>query len=118
MDGCVEIIGGSASASGGVMVFDDPGNSSGCGAASNDESADSSLAPSIRPAGQSIYLFMPTSAQVSLRLYDAQGRLVQRLCEGVLASGGHTFNPALEAKGVYMAVMRYQGKTITAKVIR
>jgi outer membrane protein assembly factor BamB len=71
-----------------------------------------------KTAGKSIYLFMPKEAQVSLTLYDAQGRLVQRLYDGVLSSGGHTFNPTLEAKGVYMVVLRYQGGMRSLKFIR
>ena len=68
--------------------------------------------------GQGIYLFMPRSAQIALTLYDAQGRLVQRLYDGVLISGGHTFNPSLESKGVYMAVLRYQGGMKSLKIVR
>jgi uncharacterized delta-60 repeat protein len=68
--------------------------------------------------GQSIYLFMPNQTYVSLTLYDAQGRLVQRLYDGVLTSGGHTFNPDLETKGVYMAVLRYQGGVKSLKIVR
>jgi hypothetical protein len=68
--------------------------------------------------GPDLYLFTPYPAQVSLRLYDAQGRLVQRLYDGVLASGGHTFNPALESKGVYIAVLRHQGGMKSLKIVR
>jgi|GEM_PF-3651742 len=71
-----------------------------------------------RVMGKGIYLFMPKEAQVSLALYDAQGRLVQRLYDGVLASGGHTFNPALESKGVYIAVLRHQGGMKSLKTVR
>jgi len=71
-----------------------------------------------RATGQNIYLFMPNQAQVSLTIYDAQGRVVQRLYDGVLSSGGHTFNPTLETKGVYMAVLRYQGGMKSLKIVR
>jgi outer membrane protein assembly factor BamB len=119
-DGCSEMIVGTQYADAlGYRVFaiDDPANSTNCGTLDIGEGGLGS-GFEFRPAGQSIYLFMPTSAQVSLRLYDAQGRLVQRLYDGVLASGGHTFNPALESKGVYMAVLRYQGGMKSLKIVR
>jgi len=103
-DGCSEIIVGTqyADAQGyRVFAIDDPNNSHDCGL-----------------LGQSIYLFMPKEAQVSLAIYDAQGRLVQRLYDGVLSSGGHTFNPALGSKGVYMAVLRHQGGMRSLKIVR
>ena len=71
-----------------------------------------------RATGQDIYIFMSKQAQVSLTIYDAQGRLVQKLYEGVLTSGSHTFNPKIEANGVYIAVLRYQGGMKSLKIVR
>jgi hypothetical protein len=118
-DGCSEIIVGTHDPDAqGYRVFalDDPGNAQGCGTVDVEEGLGSSF--EFKSAGKSIYLFMPKEAQVSLAIYDAQGRLVQRLYDGVLSSGGHTFNPTLEAKGVYMAVLRYQGGMKSLKIIR
>ena len=65
-----------------------------------------------------LYLFAPNQIQVSLSLYDASGKLVQRLYDGVLNQGGHTFIPSLETKGVYLAVLRYPGGMKTLKLVR
>jgi hypothetical protein len=119
-DGCSEIIVGTQDADAqGYRVFalDDPANSTNCGTSDIGEEGFGN-GFEFRTTGQSIYLFMPNQAQVSLTLYDAQGRLVQRLYDGVLSSGGHTFNPRLEANGVYMAVLRYQGGMKSLKIVR
>jgi hypothetical protein len=113
-DGCSEIIVGSLSSR--LYAIDDPGGAQDCGAAGVNEGLTERF--DFKPLGQNIYLFMPNQAQVSLTLYDAQGRLVQKLYDGVLTSGGHTFNPDLETKGVYMAVLRYQGGMKSLKIVR
>ena len=120
-DGCSEIIVGTRGTYGqGYRVFaiDDQNNSQGCGPVYEDIEEGLSKGFEFRAVGRGIYLFMPNEAQVSLTLYDAQGRLVQRLYDGVLTSGGHTFNPDLETKGVYMAVLRYQGGMKSLKIVR
>ena len=71
-----------------------------------------------RTAGQNIYLFAPTATQISLNLYDASGRLVQTLFNGVLAPGAHTFSPSTGVSGVYMAVLNWSGGTRTVKVVK
>jgi outer membrane protein assembly factor BamB len=119
-DGCSEIIVGTQGADAqGYRVFaiDDPANSTNCGTLDIGEGGFGN-GFEFRALGKGIYLFMPNQAQVSLTLYDAQGRLVQKLYDGVLSSGGHTFNPTLEAKGVYMAVLRYQGGMKSLKIVR
>jgi len=120
-DGCSEIIVGTQQADAqGYRVFaiDDPGNTQGCGPLYEDVEEILGKGFDFRATGKGIYLFMPKEAQVSLAIYDAQGRLVQRLYDGVLSSGGHTFNPTLEAKGVYMAILRYQGGMRSLKIVR
>ncbi|MGB9590179.1 MAG: FG-GAP repeat domain-containing protein, partial [Candidatus Hydrothermia bacterium] len=99
-DGCAEIIVGTLGLDAqGYRVFaiDDPAGATGCGPLY--EEIDESLGHGLefRLTGQNLYLFMPSSAQVSLRIYDSQGRLVQRLYDGVLRAGGHTFTPTTEA---------------------
>jgi hypothetical protein len=119
-DGCSEIIVGTQGADAqGYRVFaiDDPANSTNCGTLDIGEGGFGN-GFEFRALGKGIYLFMPKEAQVSLAIYDAQGRLVQRLYDGVLSSGGHTFNPTLEAKGVYMAILRYQGGMRSLKIVR
>jgi hypothetical protein len=68
--------------------------------------------------GRDLYLCLPEQTMVSISLYDASGRLVQKLYDGVLTSGGHTFSPSLEVNGVYMTVLRYQGGMRSLKFIR
>ena len=120
-DGCSEIIVGTmeADAQGRlIFAFDDVNNTQGCGPVYEDVEEGLGKGFEFRAAGQGIYLFIPQQAQVSLTLYDAQGRLVQRLYDGVLTQGGHTFNPKLEAGGVYMVVLRYQGGMKSLKIVR
>ncbi|MEO0255685.1 MAG: FG-GAP-like repeat-containing protein [candidate division WOR-3 bacterium] len=121
-DGCIEIITGTneADASGyRIFALDDPANATGCGPVYEDIEEDHGSGPiDFRSIDQGLYLFMPCEAQVSLSLYDAQGRLVQNLYEGLLSPGGHTFIPKTETKGVYLAVLRYQGGIQTVKLIR
>jgi len=101
-----------------VFAIDDPWNTQGCGPLYEDVEESLGKGFDFRATRQGIYLFMPKSAQVSLTLYDAQGRVVQRLYDGVLSSGGHTFNPTLEAKRVYMVVLRYQGGMRSLKIVK
>jgi hypothetical protein len=120
-DGCSEIIVGTYGVDAqGYRLFaiDDQSNSHDCGLLYEDIGEGLGKGFDFRATRQGIYLFMPKSAQVSLTLYDAQGRLAQRLYDGVLSSGGHTFNPTLEAKGVYMVVLRYQGGMRSLKIVR
>jgi hypothetical protein len=120
-DGCSEIIVGTHGPDAqGYRVFaiDDPNNSHDCGLLYEDIGEGLGKGFEFKSAGKSIYLFMPKEAQVSLAIYDAQGRLVQRLYDGVLTSGGHSFNPTLENKGVYMVLLRYQGGMRSLKIVR
>ncbi|MEO0146420.1 MAG: hypothetical protein ABIM19_06270 [candidate division WOR-3 bacterium] len=61
---------------------------------------------------------MPIQTQVSLSLYDAGGRLVQNLYEGIVSAGAHTFIPKPEGRGVYLAVLRYPGGIKRIKMVR
>ncbi|MGB9589872.1 MAG: FG-GAP-like repeat-containing protein, partial [Candidatus Hydrothermia bacterium] len=71
-----------------------------------------------RAIGTSLYLFLSSGAMVSLSLYDASGRLVQNLYDGVLSAGTHTFVPDIKAAGVYLVVLRSNNDTRTVKFIR
>jgi len=117
-DECIEIIVGTHPDAGGYSLFalDDPANTQGCGPLKVEERSNTG-GPALMVRGRGLYLFLPGDARVSLALYDASGRLVQRLYDGVLGSGGHTFIPSVEAKGVYLVMLRYPGGTKTAKMI-
>jgi len=72
----------------------------------------------MRVVGQEIHLFAPRQAMVSLDIYDASGRLVQTLYDGFLSQGEHAFTPELKSSGIYIAVLRYERGTVTAKLMR
>jgi outer membrane protein assembly factor BamB len=119
-DGCSEIIVGTQDPDAqGYRVFaiDDPWNSSGCGTLELGET-DRGEDFDFRVLGRVLRLFMPQQAQVSLRIYDAQGRLIQRVYEGVLKPGTYTFIPELEAEGVYLAVLRYREGMKTLRIVK
>ncbi len=119
-DECIEIVVGTHPDAGGYSLFalDDPENSTDCGQVLETGEEPGSLGLEFRTAGRGIYLFLPREARISLSLYDASGRLVQSIYDGVLGKGGHTFIPFLETGGVWFVVLRYQGGTNTAKIIR
>ncbi|MEO0210613.1 MAG: PQQ-binding-like beta-propeller repeat protein [candidate division WOR-3 bacterium] len=68
--------------------------------------------------GHDLYLCLPKEARVSLSVYDGSGRLTENLYDGVLSAGDHAFSLNTETKGVYLAVLRFEGQTKTLKVIR
>ncbi len=117
-DGCSEIVVGTCG-SNGIWVLDDPGGAVNCGYfAETSEDRGPSGTLEFRPDTRGFYLFLPDEARVSLALYDASGRLVQSLYDGVLGQGGHTFVPDTEARGVYIVLLRHDGGTETVKLVR
>ncbi|MEO0255693.1 MAG: PQQ-binding-like beta-propeller repeat protein [candidate division WOR-3 bacterium] len=126
LDGCIEIVFGLQDAmpdSSRIFAIDDPNNTQGCSPLYEGEKEEDIMKEKIllEPRGKGIYLFMPATFHISLTLYDASGRLIQNLYNGVLTQGAHTFNPGrggLElTKGVCFAVLKYQGGTKVLKVI-
>ncbi|MEO0191406.1 MAG: FG-GAP-like repeat-containing protein [candidate division WOR-3 bacterium] len=120
-DGCIELITGTLEPDAqGYRIFaiDDPLNATGCGPFYEGIKEDLGGGLVFRPHVNGIYLLLPKDAQVSLCLYDPSGKLIQRLYDGLLSQGGHTFIPKTEARGVYLAVLRYQGGTKTLKIVR
>lgn len=117
-DGCVKVIVGIHPDVGGYSLFalDDFANTQRCGPLQVEEKSRAG-GPALIVRGCELYLFLPGDARVSLALYDASGRLVQRLYDGVLGSGGHTFIPWVDARGVYLVMLRYPGGARTAKII-
>ncbi len=118
-DECIEIVVGTHPDAGGYALFalDDPENTQGCGPLQVEERSQTS-GPVLRVRAGSLYVLMPSHMRVSLALYDASGRLVQSIYDGVLGKGGHAFLPFPEAGGVYLAVLRYLGGIRTAKIVR
>ncbi len=121
-DGCIEIVAGTYGPDvDGYRVFalDDPSGATDCGVLyENVEEGSEFGSLEFRPAGRGIYLFLPREDQVSLSLYDASGKLVQRLYDGVLAQGGHSFIPATDGRGIHFAVLKYQGGIRALKLLR
>ncbi len=112
-DNCVEVLVGTYNL-GMIYALDDPSNTQGCSPIGFQEESGGF---EMKPIPNGIQLFLPKSAWVSLVLYDAEGRPVQRLYEGVLSAGDHTFILRLRSIGIYLAVLRCNGGTKTIKFI-
>ncbi len=121
-DGCVEIIAGTAEMDVNgykLFVLDDSQDASDCGTlAGAVGEAGSGASLEFRNAGNGLYVFSPRQTQISLMLFDASGRLVQSLYNGVISAGAHSFIPKTQNPGVYFAVLRYSGNTMTLKISR
>jgi len=121
-DQCAEIMVGTLQPTGGgsyIFALDDASNTSGCGplySGVNEGIGYGEL--EFKMQGQGIYLFLPSDDQVSLLLYDISGKFAQKLYDGVLPHGGHTFIPNLETRGIYMAVLQYGGTKRVVKFVR
>ncbi|MEO0145405.1 MAG: FG-GAP-like repeat-containing protein [candidate division WOR-3 bacterium] len=113
-DGCIEIIVGCGDSK--VYALDDVGGSSNCGVVTAEEGLPEDVL--FIPMGPAIHLHLPSSGQVSLKLYDSSGRLTQILWDGEMASGDHVFLPEISSRGVYLAVMKAGGNIRTIKIIR
>ncbi|MEO0157837.1 MAG: FG-GAP-like repeat-containing protein, partial [candidate division WOR-3 bacterium] len=120
-DMCVEIITGTyhTDAQGyRIFAIDDPENTSGCGLLNIGEAGASDGLEFKAIGGKEIYLFLPKETRVSVSLYDASGKLIQRFYDGILAQGAHTFVLNPENKGVYLAILRWKEGVKTAKIVR
>ncbi len=115
-DGCIEVITGTADYY--LYALDDPGNAQDCGALETGEGGRGLDALEFRQMGKGLYLFLSQETPVSVSLYDAGGRLAQNLYDGLLYPGAHTFIPKTDARGVYLAVLRYPGGTRTVKLVK
>ncbi|MEO0211682.1 MAG: FG-GAP-like repeat-containing protein [candidate division WOR-3 bacterium] len=118
-DGCVEILTGIWGTHY-LYALDDPGNASGCGGPVYEGAEEEVALPGMefRATGQGIYLYLPNEATISLKFYDAVGKLIGNIYDGLLNAGDHIFVPATSVKGVYTAVLRYPGGTKTVKVVK
>lgn len=56
--------------------------------------------------------------KATLSLYNIAGNLIQTIYSGRLDAKTYTFTPQLSAKGVYLAVLKWDGGTKTAKIIK
>lgn len=106
-DVCIEIVVGTHPDFSGYSFFalDDPGNNADRGQVLDigREQASGSYGLEFRPMGCGLYLFLPSEAWISIELYDASGRLVKLLYDGVFSVGGHTFSPNTEMWDVCIA---------------
>ncbi|MEO0180554.1 MAG: FG-GAP-like repeat-containing protein [candidate division WOR-3 bacterium] len=121
-DGCIEVIATTLESDPqgySVFAIDDPGNTTNCGILYGDAKEGSNRGSlEFKAKGSSIYLSIPSEAWVSLVLYDVSGKLFQKIYEGVLSQGDHILIARTGAKGVYFAVLKYQGEVRILKVVR
>ncbi len=68
-------------------------------------------------AGNTIFLSLPADADVSLRVYDVGGRMIQNLHGGMLPAGKHEFALGPRARGVRLVVLRHDGKVQSLKIV-
>jgi hypothetical protein len=82
--------------------------------------------PSPSPASGSarIAFTLPVAARTSLELFDASGRRVRLVSDGVLAAGSHSLTLALEddhghaiASGIYFLRLASQGEVATRRIV-
>ncbi len=119
-DGCAELVVGtyySTNLPSNLTVIDDPYDSTNCGQLLSLDEGVSENALEFRLIGRNLYLFTPNPIQVQLDIYDVSGRLVQRLYNGLIPAGGHTFIPKIEVGGVYLGILRYPAGLKTIKVM-
>ncbi len=112
-DGCTEIIVGCGDFK--VYALDDVGGSTNCGVVGAEEDGRNETV--FTATGRVLYLFLSTDSHVSIELYDVSGRLVRKLYDGILTQGEHTFTPNIRAKGIYLAVLRCDGRSETTKLL-
>ncbi len=62
-------------------------------------------------------LTLPKRSHVSAAVYDQDGRLVQRLIDGMMEAGGHRLNPGVTS-GICFLRVAVDGKVETAKLVR
>ena len=68
-------------------------------------------------AGSRVFLSLPVDADVSLRVYDIEGRMIQDMHEGDLSSGKHEFTLNQPTRGIRIVVLRQDGETHTLKIV-
>jgi hypothetical protein len=80
-----------------------------------------SLAPTLNPFNPETVLefTLPQAGDVSLKVFDISGRLVQTLYDRPLDAGNHAahFNGSQLASGVYFAVLQAQEQTVTTRLL-
>ncbi len=113
-DSCVELVATAASywRPGAVVqalaVFDDL-SGTGCGLLSVDSPEESRNGfPFLAATPQGLIVRLPSKLRVSLKVYDASGRLRATLIDGLAEPGEREFSPELP-KGAYLAVLKWPG---------
>lgn len=67
---------------------------------------------------EKIYLFMPETRDVDIKIYDIGGRFKDAVYSSILNKGEHTFIPNIKNKGIYFAVLRSSGLKQSVKLVR
>jgi hypothetical protein len=57
-------------------------------------------------------------SDVSLEIFDVQGRLIKTLANGRQAAGEYTFTWSTEIPGIYISVLRTNDKVIKRKILK
>ncbi|MEO0191201.1 MAG: PQQ-binding-like beta-propeller repeat protein [candidate division WOR-3 bacterium] len=119
-DGCAEIVVGTHPDASEYSFFalDDPGDNTECGQVLGTGEVKGRPKLEFRPQGNGLYLFLPSSLEITLSLYDTGGRLVQNIYNGVLEGGSYSFSPKAETGGVFIALLRHPGGTYSVKILR
>ncbi|MDD5530702.1 MAG: T9SS type A sorting domain-containing protein [bacterium] len=65
-----------------------------------------------------IFLSVPKSMNVDVKIYDLCGRLQSTVYEGALSKGNYTFTPSIKKNGVYFVVLRTDNFAKSAKIIK
>jgi hypothetical protein len=75
--------------------------------------------PNPAPGGGSIRFSLAQSAEVKFRLYDASGRMVRQVYNGVLLAGFHDlrFETSDEVSGTYFLVMEAEGRSFSQRLV-
>lgn len=67
--------------------------------------------------GNMVFLNLSADTDLSLRVYDVGGRMIQELQGGALPAGKHEFTLNPRARGVLLVVLRHDGGTLTLKIV-
>ncbi|MDD5530996.1 MAG: PQQ-binding-like beta-propeller repeat protein [bacterium] len=117
-DGCVELVVGTVGDST-IWAFDDITNSTNCGCMKVEEKLNiKNQNAKLKIVKEKIYLSVPNTMEVDIKLYDVCGRLKQIFYIGILSKGNYIFDSSIKKIGIYFVVLRTGNITRTAKIIK
>jgi flagellar hook assembly protein FlgD len=80
--------------------------------------------PNPSPASVTLRYAIPSPSDAALRVYDASGRLVRVLAEGLMPAGEHlavwdrrTDHGTRAAAGIYFCDLRASGRHVTRRIV-